>query len=295
MATPGGPEIARRLRGLARRRTSSGLLSVEESAALSSVGFEQVSEVMGAVAYAVTPGGYYPAGLRTKQYGLSSVPWTVGPTGRGPRTYISSRPTAAVGVPPKITAFKAGYRTSLGRLVEEAKAVGADGVVGVRVTRSRIRSGGLPVWSFVAIGTAIRSIGRSRAAAPFTTALPPAQVASALRAGWVPISYLACPVLALRWVDQSSSLQMGMTARNGEISAHTKVVNDCRHQARTDFADAARLVHADAAVMSAMSIDLAVRGPAEVTVVITGTALARFGRPRALEPLTIMALSGPAR
>lgn len=295
MTTPAGPEVLRRLRRLSQRRVASGLLSVEESTALSSVGFHPVSEVMGAVAYAVTSGGYYPTGVRPTSYGLSSVPWTVRATGRGQRTYLSSKPNVAIGVPPKVKAFKAGYRTALSRLVEEAQAVGADGVVGVRVKRSRTRSGESPVWSFLAIGTAIRSVGGSRSAKPFTTGLSGAEVTSALWAGWVPISFLACPVVALRWVDQASAVQMTMAAGNGEIAAHTEAVNDCRRQARTDFAEAARHVHADAAVMTAMTIDIAVRGPAEVTVVLTGTALAQFGRPSPLEPQTVLPLTGSTR
>jgi uncharacterized protein YbjQ (UPF0145 family) len=263
---------------------------------LSSVGFEQVSEVLGAVAYVVNTTGFYTVGAKPlKSTGSEPMVW--GRTVRNPaRTFTSTYPSVAVGTPPTITALKAGYSTALKRLVAEAHAAGADGVVGVRVTRDKSRSGDTPLWSFVAIGTAIRSTGRTRAGTPFTTDLSPAQTASALRAGWVPISYLACPVKAVRWVDPDSRRQRRITTANGEITAHTEAVNDCRHQARTDFAAAARAIRAEAAVMSSMTMGLGPRpGLAEVTVVITGTGLARFARGDDATPLPIVSLSRALR
>jgi uncharacterized protein YbjQ (UPF0145 family) len=282
--------IQRRLDRLRKQRVASGLLTVEGSAALSSVGFEQVSEVVGAVAYVVRTTGFYPVGAR---------PWgsaRMSPTGvprSAPRTYTSSAASVAVGTPPSMTALKEGYRTALSRLVAEARAVGADGVVGIRITRATIRSGTPPLWSFLAVGTAIRSVGRTRAGSPFTTDLSPAQTVAALRGGWVPVSFLACPVKAIRWVDTSSRRQRRITAANGEIDAYTEAVNACRHQARTDFAKAARAVHADAAVMGAMTLRIGPSpGLADVTVVITGTALARFAAGGATaQPLTVIPLS----
>lgn len=273
-------------------------MSVEAAAALSGVGFEQVSEVMGAVAYAARSGGFYSAGAVPvwSSGGTPPFRWHRDVDGTGPPTYTSSHPFVAVGTPPSITAMKAGYRLALKRLVGEARAVGADGVVGVRITRTKIRSGDLPVWSFLASGSAIRSIGRSRAKLPFTTSLSAAQAASSIRAGWVPISYLACPVMAIRWVDAESRRQQRVSAANGEVHAHTEVVNTCRHQARTDFAAAAKQVHADGAVMTAMSLHLGHPAPlAEVTVVITGTALAMFATRTGVEPLTVIPLTGRQR
>jgi uncharacterized protein YbjQ (UPF0145 family) len=220
--------------------------------------------------------------------------WRPGGPRNAPRTYTSSLGNIAVGTPSTITVLKAGYRTALDRLVAEARAVGADGVVGVRITRGRARTASaVPLLSFLAVGTAVRSVGRTRATTPFTTDLSPAQTAAALRRGWVPVSYLACPVTAIRWVDADSRRQRRISAPNGEIGAHTQAVNHCRHQARTDFTKAARAVHADAAVMRAMTLSLGPSpGVAEVTVVVTGTALARFARrDTSAEPLTIIPLS----
>jgi uncharacterized protein YbjQ (UPF0145 family) len=286
-----GSGLEGRLARLRKRRAWSGLLSVEESAALSTVGFQQVSEVMGAAVYAVTGVGFYPAGAQPFPYFGRSSAQRHGSIDRNALpTYTSSRASVAVGSPPMISALKSGYRLALDRLVAEARAVGADGVVGVRVTTTRSHWRGGRLLNFLAVGTAVRSMGRTRAGTPFTTALSAAQTASALRAGWVPICYLACPVMAIRGLDQGSRRQRRISAGNGEIRAHTEAVNTCRHQARTDFAAAARSVHADGAVMAEMTLRL---GPeknlVEVTAVITGTALARFATRKELAPISVIA------
>lgn len=294
MSTFKAAVIQRRLDRLRKQRVSSGLSTVEGSAALSTVGFEQVSEVVGAAAFVVSTTGFYTVGARPwSSSSTGPTAWRTGGSRSAPRTYTSSAASVAVGTPPMMTALKEGYRTALSRLVAEARAVGADGVVGVRITRTRVDSGNAPLLSFLAVGTAIRSVGRTRAGTPFTTDLSPAQTVAALRGGWIPVSYLACPVKAIRWVDTSSRRQRRIFAANGEIDAHTEAVNACRHQARTDFAKAARAVHADAAVMGAMTLSIGPSpGVAEVTVVITGTALARFaGGGGTAEPLTVMPLS----
>lgn len=277
---------------LAGGRGHSGLLSVEELAALSSVGFEQCSEVIGAVAYDPPPTQFYTSGLSpVPDSGFSRKRLSA-----SYQTYTSSRNTAAVGTPGHITALRGGYRTALQRLVEETKVIGGDGAVGVTVTCEETRLGESEVWSFLAIGTAIRSTGRARAASPFTTALSGTATATALRAGWVPITFLACPVMAIRAVDSESSPRLRRRAANGEVDAHTDAVNTCRHQARTDFAAAARAVRADAAVMGSMTMSHGrSHGPVRITVVITGTALARFGRRSEASPLSVLALDGRLR
>ncbi|PZS13911.1 MAG: hypothetical protein DLM57_15555 [Pseudonocardiales bacterium] len=271
---------------LREARIRGGLLSVEEAAALSTVGFEPVCEVLGAVANRVGTRGFYTPAARPQflMPRLASSDY---------RTYTSSMRTVAVGVPQSILALKAGYRTALSRLTAEASAAGADGVVGLTIQRTVLALGEFPVWTFLAIGTAVRSVGRVHAANPFTTDLSAAQTAAAIRGGWLPVSYLFAPCRAIRAVDPVSSGQRARAAPNGEIDAYTDLVTSCRRQARADFTRAAAAVHADGAVQSSMTLDLHVHprdvGTAQVT--ITGTALARF-RARGVRPhaLTIMPL-----
>lgn len=307
-ATGHGARLAR----LGRTQVRGGLLPVEEATALHGVGFEPVSEVIGAVASTVTPSGFYSSGylpFQQQQYynqpvrGRTRVDsaWTGQPSLNAwdPRTFTSSSGNRAVGTPTEITALRSGYQTALNRLVEEVRALGADGAVDIRLERTVTHLSGSQLWSFLAVGTAVRSRGRTRPARPFTTTLPGGQVAAAIRGGWVPVSVLSAPVMAIRYVDLESRIRRRRFAANGEIDAFTDVVNTCRHQARRDFASAARAACADGAVMSDMSLTFEAERNDPVcraTVTVTGTALARLPSRRVeLSPLTIMPLNDRSR
>jgi uncharacterized protein YbjQ (UPF0145 family) len=291
-------DIARRLERLRSHRVSGGLLSVEEAAALAAVGFEPVSEVIGAVAKNVRPTGFYASGavpFQRQQY-YNQPRWE--PNAWDLRTYTSSSNNLAVGTPTAVSELKSGYRTALNRLEAEARAVGADGVVDVQLTRTVSHGSGAQLWSFLAIGTAVRSSGQVHTAQPFTSGLSAAQTAAAIRGGWLPVSILTVPVMGIRYVDYYSRSRRGRLSPNAEIDALTDAVNTTRHQARTDLELAARAVHADGAVMSSMSMEM--EAPRDepvcrVSVTITGTALARFRAPASgATPLMIMPLNkGP--
>jgi uncharacterized protein YbjQ (UPF0145 family) len=273
-----------RLRG---SRIRGGLLSVEEAAALATVGFEPISEVLGAVANRVNPRGTYyrPAGRRI---GVDPDRFLAPDY----QTYTSSKNTLT-GSSPVISALKGGFRTALSRLRAEAVAVRADGVIGVQLTRTVVLDSEFPVWGFLAIGTAVRATGRVHTSNPFTTDLSGAQAAAAIRSGWLPVSYLITPCRAIRLVDPVSIKQRARSAPNGEVDAYTDAVTTCRRQARTDFLRAAESVHADGAVLSTMSLDvyLQTRDVAIAQVTISGTALALFRvRDAAPGSLTIIPL-----
>ena len=277
--------VSQRLARLGGQTVRGGLLSVPDAAALAAAGFEPISEVVGAVANAVTPGGFYAAApaYSSPYRGSQRI-----------RTYTSSSHNAAVGTPPSVLALRAGHRTMLARLAGEARAVGADGVVGVTVERTVGHGNGTQIWRFLAVGTAVRSTGHTHTDTPFTTDLTGAQVGAAIRSGWIPLSLLIVPCMAVRWLDYGSRTQRVVTAGNVEVDAYTDVVNTCRHQARTDWAQAAAAIRAEAAVLSSMTLETEIKpDESTATVIVTGTALARFEvpaeRPR---PLTIMPLHG---
>jgi uncharacterized protein YbjQ (UPF0145 family) len=261
-----------------------GLLSVEETAALSTVGFEPVCEVLGAVSQAVN---------------FSTATWQ-GQQGAKYWSYRAELYRGVVCVPPSDAALKAGYRTAAARLSTEARAAGADGVVGLRIERTVVHvDESRQRWDFLAIGTAVRSRGRTHLAEPFTTDLSAGQTATALRTGWMPVSYLVAAARSIRVVDAFSRQQRRRRADNGEVAAYTKLVTACRARARKDFGQAATAVSAAAAVQSGQTLTLETDSAdvaiAEVT--ITGTALTRLGarattHPR---PLTVIPLWAGAR
>ena len=289
--------ISRRLQRLRDQRVRGGLLTVEEAAALASVGFEPVTEVIGAVANNVIPYGFYSSGaVPFQRQTFYNQPVATGWSGNwgDVRTYTSSSNSRVVGTPNSIIALKDGYRTALRRLHAEAQAAGADGVVGVTMQRSVTHGNGGQLWSFLAVGTAVRSTGSTHTTDPFLSGLTAAQSAASIRSGWLPLAVLINPVMAIRWVDPASRWSRQGLAANAEIDAYTDVVNTCRHQARADFERAAATVKADGAVMSSMTLELdAPRDESTCTalVTITGTALARFRLPTPVAaPLMIMPL-----
>lgn len=258
---------------------------VGSAAALAEVGFDQVSEVIGAIAFEVPPRSFFAYGTGALYAASFPRGWQGSADGGEPVVLTSS--TQRDGrVPASITALKSGYRTALKRLVEEVRRAGADGAVGVQVRRTTLQEGaaGGAVWNFLATGSAVRSRGRTRAEVPFTCALKASQVAVVVGAGWLPLQFLACPVMAVRWIEPDERKRGRLLAPNSELRAYTTTVNACRHQARSDFAAAAGRAGGAGAIMSDMSLEIG-NAPdlAQATVLITGTALAQFGRQPAPE------------
>jgi uncharacterized protein YbjQ (UPF0145 family) len=270
------------------------LLTVEEAAALAGVGFEPVSEVIGAVANNVSLYGFNNFGVVPfQQGGYYNQPIAWGPDGL--RTFTSSSSNRAMGVPTAVTELRKGYKTALDRLSDEARAAGADGVVDIQVTRTITHGSGAQMWQFLAVGTGVRALGAHHTDRPFLSALSAGQTAAAIRGGWLPMSVLMVPVMGIRYVDYNSQVRRGTFAPNAEIEALTDAVNTTRRQARTDLERDARAIHADGAVMSSMSV--AMEAPpteqvCRVSVTIVGTALAQFrvGHAKAV-PLMIMPLN----
>ena len=82
---------------------------------------------------------------------------------------------------------------ALGRMEEEADALGADGIVGVRLTVN-LHAWGEHVAEFMAIGTAVRHVGggnfRTPAGKPFTSDLSGQDFWTLLRAGYRPLGFV---------------------------------------------------------------------------------------------------------
>jgi uncharacterized protein YbjQ (UPF0145 family) len=278
------PVLRRRAERLGGTRTTSGVVSVPESAALASVGLTVMSEVMGGVTTRAPLSGFFGSAGGGPTFPRG---WQGGDDGPPP-VYTS---TSAAKVPASVTSLRDGYRTALARLVEEVRAVGADGAVDVRVEHTVAEAFNQSVWRFLATGTAVRAAGPTRANIPFTAALSATETVAALRAGWVPLGYLACPVMAVRWVDPQSRQQTRALSANGEMTAFTDTVTQCRRQAGVEFALAARRLGADGAVLKSMDVRV---GPAvdlaEVSVLVIGTALAQFRGIGGSPPLTVLSL-----
>ncbi|WP_410594414.1 GNAT family N-acetyltransferase [Amycolatopsis sp. lyj-23] len=170
--------------------------------------------------------------------------------------------------------LRRGYATALERLAAEAKALGADGVLGIGLTVTDLDE---VTQEFVALGTAVRARTEQRPRRLFTTDLPGQDVGKLVQAGWVP-ARVAIGVAGRAVRDPYMSRQTTSWAVNVEVDAPTKAVTDARAAARAEFGRAIRDCGADGGIVSDLRV--AAWPVQEFAVIalatVTGTAIARF-------------------
>jgi uncharacterized protein YbjQ (UPF0145 family) len=204
-----------------RRRAEAGEpgaftsdLTVEEFAAIRSVGFTPVGQVLGTAVYNV--------GLTTGGCGVVRA----AVFGRRTRKF---RPLEQL--------LNDLGRVAVERMTFECEALGGDGVVGVRLAVLPFYDVGM---EFLAIGTAVRADGAVRPGRPFTSDLSGQDFAKLLRAGWVPVALLQGVGAAIRHEDWYQS-SLFTSWRNQELTGPTSLVQMARAEARKGLAaEAAR-------------------------------------------------------
>jgi uncharacterized protein YbjQ (UPF0145 family) len=255
-------------------RTS--LLDVRGAVSVTGVGLPPVGEVMGCMVQHLGWQGFGGCGF----YGYG---WSAGGT-----TVTSGSGARYAGYRPYVDALYRGWDTAIGRMVTEAQAMGADGVVGVRLSVEHL---GQDNREFVALGTAVRAeqvgarAGR-HPARPFVTDLPGADVAKLLHAGWVPVSIAFGISVAVRHDDAYTLSQAGPWSGNTEVTGYTELVQHVRADARRQFAAHAARAGAEGAIVSDMDLHMWEREPGEghrdhvAESTVRGTAVARYARGR---------------
>jgi uncharacterized protein YbjQ (UPF0145 family) len=142
------------------------LLSVPAAAGLDALGFEPVGDVLGCTVVGVLPGflgGCGDASDRPRAVVLGGGRWS------GHSAYLG--------------AMRAGYAAALSRLLAEASALDADGVVGINLSVTKTGNAYVQLlalphrWGghtteFFAIGTAVRPIRDEHTIATPTLVLP---------------------------------------------------------------------------------------------------------------------------
>jgi uncharacterized protein YbjQ (UPF0145 family) len=246
----------------------TSLLSVAGTVGVESVGLKPVGEVMGCI--------------------VQNIGWTGG-LNYGMGGYVGS-----VSFQPYVQALYHGFDTALARMTTEAKSMNADGIVGIRLTRSRL---GESSQEFVALGTAVRAESTRRPRRVFTTDLAGQDVAKLMQAGWVPTRIAIGIAVESQFLDWASRSQMSVMAGNTEVTAYTQLINRVRAKSRQSFASHARGTRADGAIVASMGLrswhQEAGNAPllcAEAS--IFGTTIARFhtGQRAPTKALTIMPL-----
>ncbi len=292
------PVAEQRVRRAAAGGVATSLLSVPSATSLDAVGFRSVGEVMGCQVQRIGWSGWAGCGYST---------WgPAGAWGVGPGNVVPSGGSRFSGYGPYVEALTRGYRTALERMLLEAQALQADGVVGVRLVQSHFEGG---AREFLALGTAVRAHSRTERGSaptlsrPFTTDLPGTEVAALLLSGYVPVTLEVAIEVAIRHDDyrtrqQASSGWFGNG--NVEVSGYTDLVQHTRGYARDKLARQVAASGAEGVVVSDMALRIWEVEPGEnhrdhvAEATIRGTSVAAFHRRGdtrpAPRPLTVLPL-----
>jgi len=252
--------------------------------------------VLGAAVYNIGYAGGYgcPGAWGSYGYGLS---W-----GSGAQTQVSSRGGYGSFGPLVNTMYEA-RRAAIGRMVAECAELGGHGVVGVRLSIGPFPAGGL---EFKAIGTAVRAPGAPKLRHPFTSDLSGQDFAKLVMKGWMPAGLVLGISISARHDDWLTRGQTRWGAGNAEVNGWTELVNDARHDARTQLAGDVKRVGAEGVVVADMDFRVREREcPAQeggrdhiVEAINIGTAIVRFASQAQLPgaaPLAIMSLDPQRR
>jgi uncharacterized protein YbjQ (UPF0145 family) len=256
-----------------RARTDSvrsSLLSIRGQAGMHSVGFDPVGEVMGCIVQNIGWSGwggcgvFYGGGM-----GMRSVPTVTSGMGGG-----------YGGFAPYVNALYAGWDTAMHRMLLEAQAMGADGVVGVQWTRTRMEGG---AQEFVVRGTGVRARTPVRPAFMFSTDLSGGDVAKLMHAGWAPTQLVWGISVSIRHDDyQTRSLAGGFNWQNVEVPGYTELVNYARADARARFEQRAAQQGSESATVSHISLHVWEIEPSEnhrdhvAEAMVVGNSLVKF-------------------
>lgn len=268
------PVAAARVQRIAEGGAWTSLLSVPAALGVHLAGFEPVGEVMGCTVATLGWSGYGGCGA----YGWG------GPVAAAPRTDAFR---------PYVEALHRGYDTALSRMSQEAAAIGADGIVGVRLVAGHL---GFGVREFTALGTAVRARGGARPGRVFRTALPGQDVATLVHAGWLPVEIVYGISVAIRHDDWATRAQSSWGAGNTEVTGYTQLLTTTRADARARLAEHVRRTGADGAIVSLMTAATAELEPAEnhrdhvAEATVFGTALLRVSERPATPARTLTVL-----
>jgi uncharacterized protein YbjQ (UPF0145 family) len=293
------PVAAQRTAEARRSGTWSSALSTGEFAAIRSVGFEPVGQVMGSAVYRVARGGSF--------YGY----YDCGSPGAG-FSYSSSAPVSLSGSGARsqalVQVLMDARHKALSRMSAECSALGGDGVVSARLTMAPFPSAP-HCLEFQVIGTAVRAQGTVRPNRPFTSHVDGEGFAKLVAAGWIPVELLVGMSIGVRHDDYGLRRQTSwLTSGNQEVAGWSELVTRTRQDARAQLRGQAQRTGADGVVLG--SSDLQVWGErcirasrnnseqedhvAEATLV--GTAVAAFTVRQAPKPtLTVMPLDSRAK
>lgn len=265
-------------------RAWDSLLSVRDFAAVTGVGFDPVGQVLGTSVISL---GYVSRGGRCSSRGSYAS-----------RTDLASAQEGSFG---RVLRQRYGARRRvLSRVIDECRALGGDGIIGVTLSIRPFPAGGT---EFTMRGTAVRARSGIHPQTPFTSHLSAQEFARLLRAGWVPAALVFGISLGARHDDLRTRQRTRLRA-TGEVPGYSDVIRDTRRDARDQLQKAVADHGADGVVADQMTLHLSDREcPAQegrrdhvAEATILGTAIVSFGQSGKAgdaPPLTIMRANSP--
>jgi uncharacterized protein YbjQ (UPF0145 family) len=219
------PAAAERMAEVRASGTWTSALSTGEFAAIRSVGFEPVGQVMGSAVYHIGRSsrywGYHDCLFPGAGYGYS-----FGNVGTAP-VAVSGKGSPAAAL---VAVFESARRAALGRMTAECTALGGDGVVSAALTMAPFAA--QPnCLEFKVIGTAVRAQGSVRPRHPFTSHLDGQGFAKLVSSGWVPVELLVGMSIGVRHDDYRTQSQT-YSWQNVEVTGWSQLVHEVRADAR---------------------------------------------------------------
>jgi uncharacterized protein YbjQ (UPF0145 family) len=240
-------------------------LTTAEHHAVRSVGFVPVGQVMGASVFQIGYTGGWDCGVR---YGYGAgyrggfgggIPGGRGGFGggfggggynnggfSGMGMGQSLTGVDTVEVTPWRRALQDAQRRAVGRLEQEARALGGDGIVAVRFQESNVANGAV---EFSVIGTAVRAAVGPHPPTLFTSDLSGQDFARLVTAGYVPTALLFGIAVQTRHDDWATRANKASWS-NVELEGYTRLSTDTRAAARMSLARAAASSGAEMVVLS---------------------------------------------
>ena len=222
------------------RARSSGvrtsLLSVPSQTGLDASGFYAVGEVMGCGVVHLGFQGYGGCGWNPM-------------TGYGyPQFTVTARSGGYFGLGPYQQALEGSWQLALSRMLEEATGLGADGVVGVRLTEEHLGEGNR---EFVALEYCpVRSIAGTHLTRPFSTTLGGDDVTKLLASGFMPAGTIVAISLGIRHDDYATRQATMMFAGNVEVPGYSELVHVVRSDVRDELHRRTAALGADGAILT---------------------------------------------
>jgi uncharacterized protein YbjQ (UPF0145 family) len=238
---------------IARQRASGvagSLLTAPGAASIRSVDLEPIGEVFGCVVMQLgwSGGGcgIWNSGFGGGAFGGGGFAVGGGYTGwNTPVLTTGGRGGHNAGFGSYVHAWAIAWHGAHDRMVAEAAALGADGVVGVVIRRERLEGNS---WEYTAMGTAVRTLNTAltpsaRTSGVWTAGFAPEEVTALVQSGYVPRGMALGLSVSTKHEDQHLKAQRSMWSDNTEIDGLTQLLEGARDDARVQLTKRATPLH----------------------------------------------------